>query len=435
MPVAAGLVYSIVRDLAAGRMGVDAIALVSMLGALGLGQPLAGAVIALMYSGGNVLEDLAVGRAERDLRALVNRAPRVAHRRLDHRVEDVPVAQIVVGDILLVLAGEVIPVDGIVISSAAIIDESALTGEPLPAAKARAASAFSGTLNAGETFELMASAIAGESTYAGIVRLVTAAQTAKAPFVRLADRFAVILLPVTIVLAAAAWLMSGDLVRSLAVFVAATPCPLILAAPVAFIAGVAQAARRGILVKGGAPLEALARTHTVLFDKTGTLTVGGARLLSIETAPGETPDRVLQLGAALEQASHHVLARAVVAGCPGSRLAAASAARRARDDGIRHSRRHRWQDYERRLTGSDLRASPAGGLGAAGHQSCLVAIGAGRVCRGRWTDHRRPVVRRRIACRDAACDPHVAGSPRRPHRHGHRRSRRGRADDRGGARS
>jgi P-type E1-E2 ATPase len=236
---------------------------------------------------------------------LVDRAPRVAHRRLDHRVEDVSVAQIAVGDTLLVRAGEVIPVDGIVISPAAIVDESALTGEPLPAAKVRGASAFSGTLNAGETFELMASAIAGESTYAGIVRLVTAAQTAKAPFVRLADRFAVILLPVTIVLAAAAWLISGDLIRSLAVFVAATPCPLILAAPVAFIAGVAQAARRGILVKGGAPLEALARTHTVLFDKTGTLTVGGARLLSIEAAPGETLDRVLQLGAALEQASHH----------------------------------------------------------------------------------------------------------------------------------
>jgi cation transport ATPase len=163
VPVAAGLVYSIVRDLAAGRMGVDAIALVSMLGALGLGQPLAGAVIALMYSGGNVLEDFAVGRAERDLRALVDRAPRVAHRRLDHRVEDVPVTQIAVGDTLLVRAGEVIPVDGIVISPSAIVDESALTGEPLPAAKVRGASAFSGTINAGETFELMASAIAGRA--------------------------------------------------------------------------------------------------------------------------------------------------------------------------------------------------------------------------------------------------------------------------------
>ena len=161
-------------------------------------------------------------------------------------------------------------------------------------------------MNAGETFELTVSAAAGESTYAGIVRLVTAAQTAKAPFVRLADRYALIFLPVTLALAFVAWLISGDLIRSLAVLVAATPCPLILAAPVAFIAGVAQAARRGILVKGGGPLEALARAHTVLFDKTGTLTVGGARLLSIEVAPGENADEVLMLGASLEQASHHV---------------------------------------------------------------------------------------------------------------------------------
>ena len=144
------------------------------------------------------------------------------------------------------------------------------------------------------------------------MRLVTAAQTAKAPFVRLADRYALIFLPVTLVLAFVAWLISGDLVRSLAVLVAATPCPLILAAPVAFIAGVAQAARRGILVKGGGPLEALARAHTVLFDKTGTLTVGGARLLSVEVAPGENADEVLMLGASLEQASHHVVARAIV---------------------------------------------------------------------------------------------------------------------------
>ena len=312
VPVTTGLAYSIVHNLLSGRMGVDAIALLSMVGALALGQPLAGAVIALMYSGGNVLEDFAVGRAERDLRALVDRAPRVAHRRLDHRIEDLPVANVAVGDTLLVRGGEVVPVDGVISSVSAVIDESALTGEPLPVAKARGSPAFSGTVNAGEAFELVASSVAGASTYAGIVRLVTAAQTAKAPFVRLADRFAVVLLPVTIVIAAAAWLISGDLVRSLAVFVAATPCPLILAAPVAFIAGVAQAARRGILVKGGAPLEALARTHTVLFDKTGTLTVGGARLLSIEPAPGEQADRVLQLGAALEQASHHVLAGAVV---------------------------------------------------------------------------------------------------------------------------
>ena len=254
LPVIAGLAVSMARDLLGGRLGVDAIALVSMSAAVALGQPLAGAVVALMYSGGNVLEEIAVARAERDLRSLVDRAPREAHRVAEGLVEEVPISAVAIGDRLLVHAGEVVPVDGVVNSNAATIDESALTGEPIPVAKARGAAIFSGSLNAGETFEMSVSALAGESTYAGIVRLVTAAQTAKAPFVRLADRYALIFLPVTLALALAAWLISGDLLRSLAVLVAATPCPLILAAPVAFIAGVAQAARRGILVKGGGPL-------------------------------------------------------------------------------------------------------------------------------------------------------------------------------------
>ena len=312
IPVIAGLAISILRDLLMGRLGVDAIALVSMSAAVALGQPLAGAVVALMYSGGNVLEDIAVARAEYDLRSLVDRAPREAHRRLDDHIEDVPIAQVAIGDRLMVRAGEIVPVDGVVTSGTAAVDESALTGEPIPVVKAPGGAVLSGSVNTGEAFELTAAAAAGESTYAGIVRLVTAAQTAKAPFTRLADRYALIFLPVTLGIALLAWLISGDLIRSLAVLVAATPCPLILAAPVAFIAGVAQAARRGILVKGGGPLEALARAHTVLFDKTGTLTVGGARLLSVEVAPGESVEEVLALGASLEQASHHVLAGAVV---------------------------------------------------------------------------------------------------------------------------
>jgi heavy metal translocating P-type ATPase len=283
-----------------------------MSAALALGQPLAGAVVALMYSGGNILEDIAVARAEFDLRSLVDRAPRVAHRRVSGGIEDVPIGEVGVGDALIVRAGEVIPVDAIVVSDRATIDESALTGEPIPATKTKGAAVHSGTLNVGETFEMSASAIAGESTYAGILRLVTAAQTAKAPFTRLADRYAMVFLPFTIAIAFVAWLISGDLIRSLAVLVAATPCPLILAAPVAFIAGIAQAARHGILVKGGAALEALAGARTVLFDKTGTLTVGGARLLSVETAPDEKAEDVLILAASLEQASHHILAGAIV---------------------------------------------------------------------------------------------------------------------------
>jgi len=312
-PVAAALAAFILRDLRAGRFGVDAIALLSMTAALALGEPLAGAVVALMYSGGNVLEDIAVLRAEHDLRALVDRAPRVAHRLVPTGIEDVPVGDIAIGDGVLVRAGEIIPVDGVVGRDRAVIDESALTGEPIPVVNPKGAQIFSGALNAGEAFEMTASSIAGESTYAGIVRLVTAAQAAKAPFVRLADRYALLFLPLTLVVAGVAWLLSGDPVRSLAVLVAATPCPLILAAPVAFIAGVARSARRGILVKGGGPLEKLARAHTVLFDKTGTLTVGGARLLSIEPAPDASPDEVLRLGACLEQASQHILAGAIVA--------------------------------------------------------------------------------------------------------------------------
>jgi len=169
-PVVAGLAVSIVRDFLAGRFGVDAIALVSMSGALALGQPLAGAVVALMYSGGNVLEDIAIARAEHDLRSLVDRAPREAHRRVGDRIEEVPISAVAVGDQLLVRAGEVVPVDGVVTASAATIDESALTGEPIPVVKARGAAILSGSLNAGETFELSVSAAAGESIYADIVR-------------------------------------------------------------------------------------------------------------------------------------------------------------------------------------------------------------------------------------------------------------------------
>ena len=312
VPVVVGLAISIIKDFMAGRMGVDAVAFVSMSGALLLGENLAGVVVAVMYAGGNALEDFAVERAERDLKSLVDRAPRVAHRRTNASVEDVPIDEVKIGDLVLVRAGEVIPVDGVIASPSATLDEAALTGEPMPVTRNKGGPVHSGTVNAGETFELRATATAGESTYAGIVRMVTAAQTAKAPFIRLADRYALLLLPATLLLAGAAWHISGDPVRGLAVLVAATPCPLILAAPVAFIAGVSRAARLGILIKGGAALEGLARTHTVMFDKTGTLTVGGARLVAVETAPGESAEEVLKLAASLEQASHHVVAAAIV---------------------------------------------------------------------------------------------------------------------------
>jgi heavy metal translocating P-type ATPase len=323
-PVLVHIAGAILAELRRGRAGVDIIALISIAGAMALGESLAGVIVAVMYEGGNMLESYAVGRAQRDLKALVDRAPRIAHRKKGEDIEDVPVEAVAPGDAILVLAGEVIPADGLIVSPAALLDEAALTGEPIPVTRKAGELARSGTVNAGAVFEMKASATAGESAYAGIVKMATAAQAAKAPFMRVADRYALALLPVTLLLAGFAWLLSGDPVRALAVVVAATPCPLILAAPAAFIGGTSQAARRGILIKGGGPLEALARIHTVMFDKTGTLTVGGARLIAIETAPGVDDGEALRLAASIEQASHHVVGAAIVGAARRRGLALAS---------------------------------------------------------------------------------------------------------------
>ncbi|CDX20686.1 Cation-transporting ATPase [Mesorhizobium sp. ORS 3324] len=312
LPVVVTLAISILRDFWIGRIGVDAIALVSMSAALLLGQALAAVVVAIMYAGGTVLEDLARGRAERNLKALTDRAPRFAHRKSGDGTETVLVEQVAVGDELLVRAGELLPVDGILIDATAVLDESTITGEPLPERRSAGDALRSGTVNAGEAFVMRASAIADKSTYAAIVRMVAAAQTARAPFIRIADRFALLLLPLTLLVAAVAWYLSGDPIRALAVLVVATPCPLILAAPVAFIGGVSRAARAGILMKGSAALEALARTRTAILDKTGTLTIGGAELIGIDVAPDQEADELLRLLASLEQASHHVLADSIV---------------------------------------------------------------------------------------------------------------------------
>ncbi len=313
LPVIAVLAVSILRDFWIGRFGVDAIALVSMSAALLLGQSLAGVVVAIMYAGGTVLEDFARGRAERDLKALTDRSPRIAHRKGPQGIETISASEVRAGDELVIQAGEMLPVDGVVVDGTASVDESAVTGEPLPVALKSGDPLRSGTVNAGEAFAMRATAAADASTYAGIVRMVAAAQNVKAPFIRMADRFALFLLPVTLAVAGLAWLASGDPVRGLAVLVVATPCPLILAAPVAFIGGVSRAARAGVLMKGSVALEALAQARTAIFDKTGTLTHGGASLIGAQTAPGIDPDDALRLLASVEQASHHVIAESIVA--------------------------------------------------------------------------------------------------------------------------
>jgi heavy metal translocating P-type ATPase len=306
------LTWSVGRRIARRDIGVDAIALVSMAGALALGEYLAGAVIALMLAGGDMLEAMAGRRARRELTALVKRAPRIAHRRRGDLLEEVPIDAVAVGDVILVRAGEVIPVDGVVEGGGALVDESTLTGEPLPVAHVTGSLVRSGTANAGSVFELRATRAARDSAYAALVRLVQRAETERAPLVRMADRYAAFFLPLTAVVAGTAWAVSGDAVRALAVFVVATPCPLILAAPIALISGVSRAARIGVIVKGGGTIERLGAARTVLLDKTGTATLGAPRVESIVGLDGLPPDEVLRLAASVDQLSTHALAEALV---------------------------------------------------------------------------------------------------------------------------
>jgi len=306
------LIWSVVRSLLRRDVGVDAIALVAIVSALVLGQFLAGAVVALMLAGGNALEFYATRRAGRELTRLLERMPRVAHRRSGSAIEEVSVGSLLPGDIVVVRAGEVVPVDGSVASPVAVLDEAALTGEPLPVRRSRGGEVRSGSANAGDAFDLLATRAADASTYAGIVRLVRQAEEGRAPFVRLADRYAAVFLPLALAVAGGAWLYSGNSMRFLAVMVVATPCPLILAAPIAFVAGVSRAARRGVIVKSAAVIERLGEARTVLFDKTGTLTLGLPAVEQILVFDGVQPEELLRLAASVDQLSAHVLAEALV---------------------------------------------------------------------------------------------------------------------------
>jgi heavy metal translocating P-type ATPase len=293
-------------------MGVDTIALIAMLGSLALGQELAGVVVGLMFSGGAALEDLASTRARRELSALIARAPKVAQLRIGDRIEQVAVEQVQVGDVVVVRAGEVVPVDGALLSDEAVIDTSTLTGEPLPVTIAAGMAFLSGSANAGAPFDVRTDRPAAESSYAALVRLVEQAQAQRAPFVRMADRYAGFFLPATLLLAAGAWEVRGEAIRALAVVVVATTCPLILAAPIALVSGLSRAARSGILVKGAGGIETLGEARTVLFDKTGTLTVGVPEVRDIVPRDGFQPSELLRLAASVDSMSAHVLGEALV---------------------------------------------------------------------------------------------------------------------------
>jgi heavy metal translocating P-type ATPase len=310
-----GLVFSIAWTVSAIRRhqpSVDVIALLALAGALWVNEPFAGAMITVMLASGQMLEARADARARRELSLLVERAPRTARRRVEGGVVEIPVDEVLRGDRILVGTGEVVPVDGRLVA-AAILDESALTGEALPVERPAGDEVRSGVVNAGPPIDLMATAVAAESTYAGVVRLVEQAQASSAPFVRTADRFAIVFVPLTLVLAGAAWALSADPVRAVAVLVVATPCPLLLAAPIAIMSGLSRAAHIGVVVKGGGALERLAAGRVMLFDKTGTLTQGQPALADVVTASDRVDaDELLRLAASLDQVSPHVLASSIV---------------------------------------------------------------------------------------------------------------------------
>ena len=312
LPVLATLLVQITRSLRRGDLGLDLVAALSMTAALVFGEPLAGNVVALMYAGGQLLESFAQGRAQQEMTALLGRVARTAMRFRGGSLEEVPITTIEPGDRLLIREGEVLPVDGKIATNSALLDLSALTGESVPQRAGVGQEALSGATSIGSSFEMIATRAAAESTYAGIVRLVQAAQNTKAPMVRLADRYAVGFLALTLLIAGAAWIATQDPIRALAVLVVATPCPLILAVPVAIISGMSRTARAGVLIKNGGVLEALARVRTAVIDKTGTLTHGQAAITEIRTSGGYSEADVLRLAASLDQASGHVVASTLV---------------------------------------------------------------------------------------------------------------------------
>ena len=308
VPAVGWVVVSLLRRTA----GVDLIAVLSLLGTLAVGEYLAGALIGFMLATGRTLETAAERRASRDLRALLERAPRRAHKRVGEDVVLVSLDEVEPTDLLVVASGEVVPVDGVVADRPAVLDESALTGESLHVERRVGESVRSGVVNVGSAIELRATANAANSTYSGIVRLAQEVADDKAPIVRIADRFAVWFLPLTLLVSSLAWWLSGSAVRAVAVLVVATPCPLLLAAPVAIVSGLSRASRIGVVVRGGGALETLGRARTLVMDKTGTLTTGRPSGLDVAAAPGHDPGEVLQFAAAVDQLSPHVLAESIV---------------------------------------------------------------------------------------------------------------------------
>lgn len=336
LAIAAWQAVGMVRAMLRREFGLDILAVTAIVATVLTGEFVAALIVVLMLTGGEALEDYANRRAKRELDALLKRAPQLAHRVEDGGYVDVHIDEVAAGDVLLVRPSEIVPVDGILLSEETTVDQSSITGESVPVEKHAGDSILSGVINGQAAVELRATATASASQYQQIVALVTQAAESKAPVVRLADRFAVPFTVFSLALGAVAWLVSGDPVRFAEVLVLATPCPLLIAAPVAFIGGMSRAARNGIIVKSGGVLESLSTAKTAVFDKTGTLTHGTPALTEVRVEEPFTEDELLSAVASAEQYSSHVLASAMIDAARerGLPLAEADSAEEAATNGV-----------------------------------------------------------------------------------------------------
>jgi heavy metal translocating P-type ATPase len=314
------LAWNMWQDVRAGTYGIDILAATAIVASVILGQYWAGMVVVVMLTGGEALEHFAGHRARSELDALLARAPQQAHALRKGKVVDVPASELRTGDKIIIKAGEVVPVDAVIIEGTASFDESSLTGESLPESKQPKDRLLSGSINLDGAVTAQALASAEDSQYQQIIKLVRGAATAQAPFVRLADRYSLPFTVMAYAIATTVWVLSGHAIRFLEVIVVATPCPLLLAAPIALISGMARASRYGIIVKTGAALERLAEARTIAFDKTGTLTSGTLEVDTVTAFGSYKKDEVLGLAASLEQNSNHVLAQAIVTTAKAKRL-------------------------------------------------------------------------------------------------------------------
>lgn len=301
-----------IKVLKSGNFGVDLLAITAIVATIALGQYWAGWIVLLMLTGGDTLEEYAANKAKSELKSLLDNTPSQAHLLDNEEIKDVDIDDVKVGDMLLVRPKEQVPVDGIVVEGQSEVDESSLTGESVPVDITLDSEVMSGSINGENPFKIKATKVAADSEYQAIVKLVKESETHPAHFVRLADRYAVPFTLIAYVIAGLAWYFSKDPVRIAQVLVVASPCPLILAAPIAFVSGMSRTSRNGIIVKSGTALEKLSSAKTIAFDKTGTITMGKLKVGEFKTANAFSDETVLAYAVSIEQNSSHVMAEAIV---------------------------------------------------------------------------------------------------------------------------